>query len=266
MKVLDIYSKKDLDMLTCDGRLIREIMDSHFMKFPDSYRENYDKNISGLEIWRVDETPDKDAGIYLPKSNLLLFKKFSALPHELQHLASYDSKSKKMAFIKSFDFPLYEVALMEGFAEFLSAQSLGKEVEDSFFECFTVSMLSSIDGIFESFYIPNYEKFISLFPNKKDIYSLMYSLDYYRDTMDNLEKCNEGDMVKLIQAIKDTIDTLIDIELSFKKGMRVGKTYGDKFMDEISSYDLSGFVGDVYSDYKDYAFHEIKRRVLGRKK
>lgn len=264
MKVLDIYGKKDLDMLTCEGKLVSDIMDDWFSKFPKSYRVNYDRNLEDLTLWRVDDDYENDSGVYSPKNNLLIFKDFSSLPHELQHVSSYDRTTECMAFIKDMKYPLFELALVEGMAEYLSAKSLGREVTDSYFECFSVSMLSSIKGIFESFYIPDHNKFISLFPNKKNIYSLMYSLDYYRHRTIDLDNCNEEDIMKVRQSIRDTIDTLIDIELSFDKSVLECKKYGEKFMDFLGNVDLKDSLEDIYEDYKDYAFHEIKKRVLRR--
>ena len=264
MKVLDIYGKKDLDILTCGGKSLSDIMNNWFLNFPESYRVNYDKNLEDLTLWRVDDDYDNDLGVYSPKTNLLIFKDFSSLPHELQHLSSYDKKSERMAFIKDMKYPLFEMALVEGMTEYLSAQSLNKEVTDSYFECFTISMLSLIDGIFEPFYIPNHDKFISLFPDKKNIYSLMYSLDYYRQKTMDLENCSEEDIRKVRQAIRDTIDALIDIELSFDKRVIERKRYGDKCMDLLDSDDIKDTIEYIYEDYKDYAFHEIKKRVLRR--
>ena len=42
MKVLDVYSKKDLDRLTVKGKVVSKIMDDFFKNYPESYRENYD--------------------------------------------------------------------------------------------------------------------------------------------------------------------------------------------------------------------------------
>lgn len=266
MKVLDIYSKKDLDMITCRGESVSSIMDNWFSKFPDYYRTNYDKNIEDLTIWHVDQTYDGEAGYYSPKTKILIFKNFSSIPHELQHVASYDREKEQMAFVKNMSYPLFEMALVEGMAEYLAAKSVNRDVTDSYFECFAVSMLSSINGIFKSFYVPNHDEFISLFPNKKDIYSLMYSLDYYRHITDNLENSNENEILKTREAIKNTVDSLIDIELSFNKGLVERKRYADKFMELLNNVNLKDILEDIDEDYIDYAFYEIKKRVLRRRK
>ena len=49
MKVLDIYGKKDLWLITYNGKDIRKLMDKFFLKFPSEYRNNYDRNLETLE-------------------------------------------------------------------------------------------------------------------------------------------------------------------------------------------------------------------------
>lgn len=58
MKVLDVYYERDLDLISCYGKPIREMMDDFFSRFPAAYRENYDKNIETIQMYRVDEMPD----------------------------------------------------------------------------------------------------------------------------------------------------------------------------------------------------------------
>jgi hypothetical protein len=100
MKVLDVYSKEDLDLITFDGQSVESMMNNFFSDFPSSYRENYDKNIETLEIYRVDEMIDpNDNAEYLPVSNVLMFKSFAAIPHEFMHMASCNRQENKTAFL-----------------------------------------------------------------------------------------------------------------------------------------------------------------------
>lgn len=126
-------------------------------------------------------------------------------------------------------------------------------------------MLSDIDKVFESFFIPSYNNFVSLFPNKRDICSLMYSLDFYHNKINMINE-DTGDMEisRIDRAVKDTIDSLIDIELSFNKSVVEEKRYADKFMSLITDDDIDMMVSDVCCDYKGYAYNEIKKRVLRR--
>ena len=99
MKVLDIYSKKDLDRLTVKGKQVSKIMDDFFKQFPKSYRENYDKNLETLEIWKVDEHYSGiNGGEYSDVYNILLFRRYYSIIHELMHMASCDYETRRSSF------------------------------------------------------------------------------------------------------------------------------------------------------------------------
>lgn len=268
MKVLDVYSKEDLDLITFDGQSIEDLMNNFFLKFPSSYRENYDKNIKMLEIYRVDEMIDSnDNAEYLPVSNVLMFKSFAAIPHEFMHMASCNRQENETAFLHAGMSSLFEMALYEGMTEYLSCIAKNGRPNTYFFEYFVVSMLSDIEGIFEPYFIPNYKKFLSLFPNKKDIISLMYALDNYQSRINILtDESTETEFALVEDSIKSVIDNLIDIELSFKRNKLEKQIYGDKFMDLIAEPNLKSLVSDVSPEYLDYAHHEVKKRILGRKR
>ena len=268
MKVLDVYDKKDIDLFTYNGKTISELMDNFFLKFPSSYRENYDRNIDTLEIYRVDEMNDpNDSAEYFTISNVLMFKSYAALPHEIMHMSSYNSEMKKTAFLHAGVYNLIENGLYEGMTEYLSCVAKNGAPNTYFFEYFVVSMLSDIEGIFEPYFIPSYKKIVSLFPNKKDIISLMYALDNYQNRINLLTNESSDVEISMVDdAVKSTIDSLIDIELSFNKDKLERKRYVDKFMDLIADENLDSLVSDVSPEYYDYAYHEVKRRVLGRKR
>lgn len=267
MKVLDVYYERDLDLISSYGKSIREMMDDFFLRFPKSYRENYDRNLDTLQMYRVDEMHDvKDSAQYYPSPNVLMFKSFINLPHELMHLASSDRKKQQFAFCRDGECSFIENALVEGMTEYLSCEAKEGTPDYYLFEYFVVSMLSSIDGIFKPFFIPDYHEFISLFPNERDICSLMYSLDFYQDGILLLdEDSNDVEVDRIGNSVKSTIDSLIDIELSFNRDRKERKIYSDKFMDLISDDDLSALIGYVCPEYLDYAYHEVKKRLLRRK-
>lgn len=271
MRVLDVYSKEGLDKLILDGKSLSEIMNNFFKKFPKSYRENYDRNIETLEIWRVDDNVFTNLnGEYMEYRNLIVFKNECSLVHELMHLSSFDSINDKTAFIKTNNLFLYETALVEGMTEYLAVMALKNKPVEYFLELFTVSMLSEIDNIFEHYFIPNADKFISLFPNKKDIISLMYSLNFYFEKIDDLvdgKICDEDydfEIERIGVSILNVIDSLIDIHMSFKYDDRINKIYAEKFMDEISNDDLFSYLCDFNDKYLGYANREINERVLRR--
>lgn len=266
MKVLDVYYESDLDLISYQGKSIREMMDKFFLRFPESYRENYDRNMETLQMYRVDEMPDiQDSAQYFPSPNVLMFKSFTNLPHELMHLASSDRKNRRFAFCRDGEFSFIENGLVEGMTEFLSCVAKEGTPDCYLFEYFVVSMLSSIDGIFKPFFIPNYREFISLFPNEREICSLLYSLDYYHEGILLLDEDSKDVEIKRVgDSVKSTIDSLIDIELSFDRDRKDRKEYSDKFMSLISNDNLSALVGYVCPEYLDYAYHEVKKRLLRR--
>lgn len=270
MKVLDIYGKKDLDVLTCNGGIASEIMDDFFSNFPKLYKDNYDKNGETLEIWKIDEHySGATGGEYYDLHNLILLRKYSSLIHELMHMSSCDYITRNSAFFKSKQGPLFEMALVEGMTEYFASLALKSKPTDYFFEVFTASMLDNIEGIFEPYFIPNHDRFISLFPNKKDIVSLMYSLNYYSNkteamALGEIEIDEDVVMTRIEHSINDTIDSLINIQLSMKMGRKNDKLYGEKFMSLISGDDLVHYLGDFYDDYLDYANDQINKRILRR--
>lgn len=267
MKVLDVYNKNDLDLITFDGKGILTIMDGFFSKFPSNYRNNFDRNLEKLEVFRVDEMPDVfDSASFCPASNILLFKSFAAVPHEFMHMSSSDLINKKYAFCREGIYSLHENGLIEGMTEFLGCMATDSFPNTYFFEYFVVSMLSDIDNIFEPYFIPSYDGFVSLFPNKKDILSLMYALDFYHDKVECInDKSSDKEIDRISDSVRSVIDNLIDIELSFRRSTKERQRYRDKFMDLITDQNIDSVVGDVYEDYVDYAYHEVNKRVLRRK-
>ena len=271
MKVLDIYSKKDLDRLTVKGKIVSQVMEDFFKKFPESYRENYDKNLLSVEMYRVDEyyTDDRN-GEYSDLDNIIIFKKYSALIHELMHMAACDFETRINSIERGFGGIDFEQPLIEGMTEHLACRALNIPVEIYVFEEFVVSMLAyNSDKIFEPFFIPSHDKFISLFPRKKDIISLMYSLSAYSKRKDELFNAGPDGKDELFttgleHSITDTIDSLINIQLSKKLDYSQNKLYGEMFMDLISSDIVKGCLADLNDDYLDYANDEVKKRILRR--
>ena len=97
MKVYEIYNK-DSNVLD-HGKNIFKTTEKYLSKFPDSYSECYRKNISTLELIKVDRLPDSsELGIYNPEMNTIVFSKNYSLGHELMHLASSDREHQQLAF------------------------------------------------------------------------------------------------------------------------------------------------------------------------
>lgn len=265
MKILDIYDKNS--DLKYKRKNIFERMDKFFLGFPKEYSDNYYKNLETLRIFRVDGFSDGvSTGQYDSLNNILYFQYIGSTAHELIHVASYDSDKKKMAFM---DNALsYELGLMEGMTEYLSMKAFNtSEPKAYIFEVFCTEMLSNIEGLFKPYFIPNHDDFINLFPNEKDIYSLMYLVNFFYDNADayinSLILGEEYFFTEEVmqQVIRDIINTLIDIELSFNKSDRDLIVYGEKFMDLISSRVVDDCLWDIYPKYKNYANRTVNRRI-----
>lgn len=267
MKVLGVYSKKDLDLLKYKKKSISLIMNDFFKRFPKSYRRNYDINLETLEIQRVDSMyDDLDDASYMPSLNVLLFKSKKEIIHEMMHMSSSDREKGLYGICRGGQSSLYEEALLEGITECLACRALGTNPNSYFFECFVAEMLSSLNGFFGPYFIPDYNKFISLFPNKKDILSLMYGLDFYHEKIKEIDDdTSDFELDRIANSVKDVIDSLIDIELSFKRDNKKRIDYSNKFMDLITDKRIDFIVGDVYPYYEEYAYDKIKERVLGRR-
>jgi len=268
VKIVGVYGKKDLDRIMVNGKCVSKIMDDFFKMFPSYYRHNYDKNLKTLKIFKVDESYSNSIGEYSDIHNVIIIQKFYAIIHELMHMSARNSKTKCNAFVRSYDESLFEIALVEGFTEYLRTLAIGDKPMNYFFETFVASMLSNIDNIFEPYFVSGYDKFIKLFPCEKDILSLMYALSYYQSNMELIEEDedNKDYSINILRrSIGDVIDNLIDIQLSMKMGDKKNIEYANKFMCLLSDDELSCYLRYVWDDYLEYANNEVKKRILRRK-
>lgn len=263
MKVLEVYEGNKRELVS-DGVNVFNKMDEFFRKKPSEYRKLYDRNLTGLKLYRVDEFYDQDSsrGEYDTGNNIILFKDYFAVPHELVHMATTDREDEKFAFVNGF--MNMEIALIEGMTELEASKIMGNDKPIAYyFEHFCALMISNIDGIEKAFFTADGEGFIKLFPDKKDIYSLMYSLSYYSHGGSIIQ--TKEDISYVTRAIQDTINSLIDIELSYERDIDKLKIYKEKFMDMISDKDVALYLKEVYPDYRNYAYHEVKKRIKTRK-
>lgn len=269
MQIIEIYDKNS--DLRCHRKNIFKTMDIFMKRFPLEYRRLYDKNLDTLEIFKVDEIDRMTSnGVYDNKDNIILFTDSVALGHELFHMSSTDI-DKGISAIES-DMQ-YEEGIIEGITEYLYMLAYGLKKPDSYdFQVFAIRMLEHIPDLFKYYFIPNHKEFIRLFPNRKDIYNLIFSLDVYTERsneyLENLCSSNESNRLieinSAIKSIKDTINNLISIELSIEKDNTKLKEYSDKFMDLICSKDIDEMVGVLYPNYYEYATKQIKSRILKR--
>ena len=272
MQILEIYDKNS--NLRCHGKNIFRTMDNFLGKYPLEYRILYDKNIETLQIFKCDTFDRKISnGYYDADDNIILYSDDISLGHELFHLASNDRDNG----ISSIESGMgYEHGIDEGMTEYLLMLAYGLTRPDCYeFQVFAIRMLENIPDLFKYYFIPNHKEFIKLFPNRKDIYNLIFSLDIYHEkNNDYLEYLcsNDEDDIKnsLIdinlarKSIKEVINNLISIELSFEKSSVELKRYSDKFMDLIGSKDVALMLKVFYPEYYEYANTQIKTRILKR--
>ena len=267
MKVLKVYNKDS--NIRCFGKNVFKATESFLATFPQAYGDCYRQNLETLELMKVDEFVDASmAGYYNTQANVIYFNNGNAVGHEIFHMASNDLVKGDYAFYSHKDI---ENALIEGMTEYFTAKAYDLERPGAYpFEVFCVTMLENIPDIFKSYFIPNDKEFISLFPNRRDIYSLLYSLDIYNGLyLDFLEADCSGkesniDINLLRDSIKDSLGALVDIELSLEKDPRELKKYDFKFMEYVGSDRLGLLFQELYPKYYEYADKLIDRKIRKR--
>ena len=269
MKVIDIYDKND--NIESYNKDVFKTMNDFLLKYPEEYRKNYYHNLETLRLFKVDTLPDGVmTGMYNSKANVVFYSNNNALGHEFFHIASNDLINKKYSIESDIGI---EYGLIEGITEYLNVKAYGLSKPDSYgFHVFCVMMMENIKDFFKPYFMANHNEFIKLFPNPKDVYSLMYSLNVYSDniydylsSIYNDEDNSLVDISTIKDAVNSTIDNLISIELSIDGSdkYRLNK-YADKFMDLIGSKYLKSNFDDVYHDYIKYAENQIKKRIRSR--
>ena len=183
------------------------------------------------------------------------------------HMASNDMLNKQNAFETKLDI---EDGLIEGMTEysFMKAYNLNKPSSYPF-EVFCVTMLEDIPNIFKPYFVPDKKEIINLFPNRKDIYGLLYSLNTYNKIM--LDYISNQymdtdiiiDLTLFMNAFRATVDNLINIELSLEKNSNELKIYKEKFMDLINSECIYNAVSSLYPSYQKYVLRKINNKIKG---
>ena len=264
MKVINVYDKDS--NLKCYGKNIFDTTKEYLSRYPSEYSNCYNHNIKSLELFRVDRMTDETmTGYYDTEANKIFYVNKNSLGHEIFHMASNDLVKNQNAFESKMEI---ESGLIEGMTEYLAMKAYGLSRPGSYsFEVFCVMMMEDIPNLFKPYFIPNHKEFISLFPNKKDIYSLLYSLNAYNDIeLDYLDsKYNHSNVIIdktiLEESIQDTLNNLVNIELSLESDNNMLRIYGDKYMDYLSSNFVKHILRDLYPDYIKYAEKLIKKKI-----
>lgn len=268
MKVIKVYDKNN--DIRSYNRNIFKATESILAQFPYEYGDCYRHNLETLELLQVDKMRDPSLdGYYDDKSNKIFFNKKNSLGHEMFHMASNDLMNGNFAFESNM---LIEAGLIEGMAEYFNMKAYDLDGPSAYpFEVFCVSMLEDIPHIFRPFFIPSSKDFISLFPNRRDIYSLLYSLDSYNEMYTQYLSelyCNQEitvDMALFKNTIKDVLSSLINIELSLEKDSHMLKKYDYKFMEYIGSDRLTTLFEEFYPKYYEYADKLMDKKIRKRK-
>ena len=268
MKVINLYDKNS--DIRSYGRNIFKATEEVLAMFPDEYGECYYKNLESLELIQVDKLINESLlGYYDDEANVIFFRDKNAMGHEMFHMTSNDLENGNYAFLSKMGI---ENGLIEGMTEYFNTKAYYLEIPSTYqFEVFCVTMLEDIPNIFRPYFKPNSKEFISLFPNKKDIYSLLYSLNTYNDLyLKYMEEYYSGKDItnnskefKLV--IHDVLTNLIDIELSIEKDPDMLRKYGYKFMDYIGGDKIPSLTDDIYPNVYEYADKLIDKKIRKRK-
>ncbi len=268
MKVINVYDKNS--DIRSYNRNIFKATEAVLKKFPKEYSNCYYKNLESLELIQVDKMTNASfLGYYDDGANAIFFIEKSAMGHELFHMASNDLENGNYAFYSKLGI---ENGLIEGMTEYFNTKAYNLEVPSAYqFEVFCVTMLEDIPNIFRPYFIPNYKDFISLFPNKRDIYSLLYSLNVYNDMYLNyMEEYYSGKEIttnfrELRTIINHVLASLVDIELSIEKDPFMLKEYSDKLMNYICSDKIPTLTEDIYPKCYQFADKLIDKKIRKRK-
>lgn len=268
MKVIKVYDKNS--DIRSYNRNIFKATESVLATFPYEYGNCYRHNLETLELIQVDKMMDPSiAGYYNTEANVIYFNNKQAMGHELFHMASNDLINGNYAFEGKMQI---EDGLIEGMTEYFNVKAYGLEIPGAYpLEVFCVTMLEDIPNIFRPYFIPSYKDFIKLFPNRRDIYSLFYSLDAYSEMyMQYLNQCCSGEMItvdmNLVRnTIKDVFNSLLAIEFSLVCDDKELRKYGNKFMEYIGSDRLGVVFEELYPKYYEYADKLIDKKIRKRK-
>lgn len=264
MKVIDVYNSHS--DLRCYGKNIFKATTNYMKRFPSEYSDCLNHNLKTLELIKVNKMADGvSTGRYNTTENVIEFAESRALGHEMFHVASNDIINGKYAYETNLDI---EDGLIEGMTEYFYMQAYDLKYPTSYpFEVVSVMMLEDIPGIFKPYFMPNSKELINLFPNRKDIYGLLYSLDAYNTIMlDYLASIYTDedilvDIKELIASYKYTIANLINIELSFEKNPVKLKAYRDKLLDLIHTKWIEHTLKEVYPNYLTYTEKYVNKRI-----
>lgn len=268
MKVINVYDKNS--DIRSYNRNVFKATENILSMFPSEYGDNYRHNLETLELIQVDKFFDNSmAGCYDPEANVICFNKKVAVGHELFHMASNDLEKGTYAFQSKMQM---EFGLIEGMTEYFTTKAYDLEIPGAYpFEVFCVTMLEDIPNIFKPYFIPNSKEFISLFPNRRDIYSLLYSLDAYNelylgilDTEMNGKK-DDIDITLFRNTVKDVFNSLVEIELSLEKDPHMLRQYDFKFMEYLGGKKLELLFDEFYPKYYEYADKLIDKKIRKRK-
>ena len=264
MKVIDVYDAGS--DLRCYGQNVFAATRAYLRKFPAEYGKCFEQNLKTLELIKVDKI-DNDfmTARYNSYENIIEFKAIGALGHEMFHVASNDMVNKQYAFESRLN---VEMGLIEGMTEYFSMEAYNLNRPNSYdFEVFTVMMLEHIPGIFRPYFVPDNKTLINLFPVRKHIYGLLYSLETYNRVMiDYLASIYTDenvlvDLEEYVDAFKYTLANLINIELSIEKNPAVLRQYRDKCLDLLSTPWMHDTMENTYPNYFDFSEKYVTKRI-----
>lgn len=260
MQILEI-SQGNTKPIIVNGQDVFQRMDNFFKTKPASYRQIYDKNLNDLLIYHVDQINDTLVqGEYHDEDNIIYITTPSAITHELIHCSTNNQESGLFAFCGNY--LGLEIPLIEGMTEYFATIINEEKMPNNYyFESFVAQMINKIDGVNATFFeAKGNQELLNLFPGYQKIcmYSLLYSLNHY-----NLNHYKSLETAKIdhriIKDIQRILKALLTIQINYEKDSQVLKTYYEEFLDILSSDYLNFYLGELYPEYKNYAYQLISK-------
>ena len=262
---MKVYNKND--DIKCYGKNIFMMMDNFFKNYPSEYSKLYYKNLESLSFIRCNRLNNGiNTGMYDADNNIIYFTDNNSLGHEMFHVASNDIDRKNMGIdLADSD----NSALLEGMTEQLFIDTYNISGEYAYqFEVMVSRVLSQIPDFFKYYFIPDHDKFISLFNNKDTINSLIDNLNLYGKISDyvlsifyldkNINGVDDRAKLELICAIESVISDLIYIGYENKDTVDLNN-YINNLRNLLNGSNINKLFKLFYPDYLNYTNNVVKR-------
>lgn len=260
MKIIDYYDKDSFDRLMCDDKNVILMMEDFFKTVPLEYRGEYDKNIDGLIVLKVDKikTDDNDysedtTGIYQNITNTILFTENDSLVHEFVHMSGFDSEKYVYPFMDVYAGNAFYEGMIEYLAKIICQK---KDITGYFFEEFIAEMLVMIRReLVKQAFIYDKKEFFSLFKNKVALYNLLVNLNDFSNSQDG--KINSFKDRKMVREYIKSVIRNFNVLINDEEDKQVVKNCKEAFLDEIKSREVGDMLFYYDKKYRSFIYQEF---------